>query len=190
MSPAVRLALAVLQEQRDQPVPVVLAGTTTDHDVGLIGIEGLRVKKSFGEPQPDRSALLPASPHPLAERFLPRGRGLLVARPGRGGAQLDCLPVDVCGETQCGGVQAGHVWRAGLRVSVTGIARIGGCQVVVGVRLQHHASGSEAAQRVAVDGVLAGELLVVTAEPQPPPFSPGVSASRARCVRFPCTRMQ
>jgi hypothetical protein len=38
--PAVRLALAVLQEQEDQPVPVVLTGTATHHDIGLIRIGG------------------------------------------------------------------------------------------------------------------------------------------------------
>jgi hypothetical protein len=47
---------------------------------------------------------------------------------------------------------------------LTRIARFCGGQVVVSVRLQHHAPGRETAQRVAVDRILAGELLLITAE--------------------------
>ncbi len=106
---AVRLALAILQEQGDQPVAVVLAYAAADDDVRLVGIGGLQGEQSFREPQAH-------------------------------------------GSTCC-------TRRHSRLPSVS--SRVGGVELV---RLQHLAPGREATQRVAVDGVLGGELLVVTAE--------------------------
>jgi len=106
---AVRLALAILQEQGDQPVAVVLAYAAADDDVRLVGIGGLRGEQSFREPQAH-------------------------------------------GSTCC-------TRRHSRLPSVS--SRVGGVELV---RLQHLAPACEATQRVAVDEVLGGELLVVTAE--------------------------
>ena len=106
---AVRLALAILQEQGDQPVAVVLAYAAADDDVRLVGIGGLQGEQSFREPQAH-------------------------------------------GSTCC-------TRRHSRLPSVS--SRVGGVELV---RLQHLAPGREATQRVAVDEVLGGELLVVTAE--------------------------
>ncbi len=70
----------------------------------------------------------------------------------------------MCGEAQRGRVQARHVWRTRLWIDLAGIARVSGGELVLGIRFQHSPLGCEAAQRIAVDGVLTGELLIFATE--------------------------
>ena len=157
------LRLSVDQEQRDEPVTVVTAGTAAQEHPGVVVVELLRLDVALMKGDSGLPARGLATPEHRRTGVRLTGDPL-VAGPGRDGDELSCVAADVDRATEGRRGEARDVRRGRLGRWVTRVYVVSRGSLVLIIWLDGGALRRQAAEEVSVGGGFPAEFLIFPAE--------------------------